>query len=490
MRNFYFPYIEWEILRKPVTITQIDQNQGLPDGKKKIRINRDEDYNLKGLLEFEDPSPKGVYFKPHTNVAGTIAKIFDIHGSSHDISYIIESVVIGDVNITRISEGEEQNTGTAKLHFKALKIKYNNKNEGTHLVEWFLNGPTDHIFWERTERKEKINYIRNRYDSEDKKIDSIDISAKSEASGGDYLWMDLSDFQFLIGKVPNEFGPEWSSNIGIEYKKEWGGIPNIRQREEIEELCSFIFGRQLLSIGYSLLDQKDKLVEAYCHDPWGKNAKSFCSNVAYPPIRIDFPFSRSPKELISQLMPKYFESSDLLRLTEAVWYIWVSREMPIGTNLPILAAALESIINGWFKSKSESHGVYLKKEIFESSIEKEIDKIRKKLDAIFETEKERSNVQKIVNKILRANEFGVMERYRIFFEEIDLKAEPHEWKAINERHKFVHGHARFKEADWSKVLSYVNTYETLLNKVILKLLGYSGKYIDRSTAGWTDKKLA
>ncbi len=490
MRNFYFPHLEWEILHKPITITQIDQNQELPNGKQKIRMKRDEDYTLKCLLEFEDPSPEWVNFRRRSNIAGSIAKSFDIHGSSRGVLYTIESAVIGTVNLTTLFAGKEQTTGIAELYFEGLKMNYRNRNEGTHFVGWYLNGPRDHVFWKATERKGKINYIRNRIDFEDNKIDSIDVSTRSEVGTADYCWIELSDFQFLIGKVPNEFGPPWSSNIGIEYRKKWGGIPNESQRKKIEELCSFVLGRQLLSIGYTVFDQKENLVEAYCHDPWGKNTKSSCSNADLPPVRIQLPSPRSSKELISQLMPKYFELSDLLRLTEAMWYIWVSRGMPTGTNLPILAAALESIINGWFEFKSESHGVYLEKEIFVSLIEKEIIEIRKKLDAIFRTENERLKVQNIVNKILQTNEFGVMERYRIFFEEIDLKIKPHEWDAINERHKFVHGHARFKETDWSKVLSHVNTYETLLNKVILKLLGYSGKYIDRSTTDWTENELA
>lgn len=115
--------------------------------------------------------------------------------------------------------------------------------------------------------------------------------------------------------------------------------------------------------------------------------------------------------------------------------------------------------------------------------------IRKKIDSFYNAESEKSNVSKIMDKIKRANEFGVMERYRIFFEEINLKLESHEWKAIKERHKFVHGHARFKDANWSKIMVYVYTYETLLNKVILKLLDYSGQYIDRSVQGWKNRNL-
>lgn len=488
MVAFSPPYLEWEILRDPITMTKVNGNPELPKGKKKIRIYRDADYNIKAILDFQDPVPKGVYLKAHANVAGGMAKTFDIQGSfDYGASCVIESALIGDTKITRVLDGEEQNSGTATVHFRGLRIKYNNKNEGSHLIEWYLNGPTQQTFWGSTKRKEIKTFTRDRYESEENKIDSIEISGKSHEITGDFLRIKLPDIEFLVARVPDEFRPEWSTNIGIEYRTSWGGIPDALKREKIEELCSFVFGRQLLSIGYTVFDQKENLVEGYSHDPWGKNARSFCSNIDYPPIKIDVHTRGRAKNLISQLLPKYFELSVPLQLTEAIWNIWVSRQMPVGPNIPILAAALESIMHGWFKSKSVSHGVYMKKKDFLDLVEKEIITIRKKLDELFKTEE--TTTQKIIDKMLRANEFGIMERYRIFFKEIGLTLEPKEWKAINERHKFIHGNAIFKEANWKKVMNHVNTYETLLNKVILKLIGYSGNYIDRSSIGWKSEQL-
>ena len=66
----------------------------------------------------------------------------------------------------------------------------------------------------------------------------------------------------------------------------------------------------------------------------------------------------------------------------------------------------------------------------------------------------------------------------------------HEWEAINERHKFVHGRIIFDETDWKRVIQHVNTFETLLHKILLKVLGYSGTFIDRSVLGWNDKQLS
>ncbi len=44
------------MLNKPISITNVEDNQNLPKERKKITIERDEDYNLKSTIEFEDPA--------------------------------------------------------------------------------------------------------------------------------------------------------------------------------------------------------------------------------------------------------------------------------------------------------------------------------------------------------------------------------------------------------------------------------------------------
>jgi hypothetical protein len=157
--------------------------------------------------------------------------------------------------------------------------------------------------------------------------------------------------------------------------------------------------------------------------------------------------------------------------------------MPVGTNLPILAAAMESIMEGWYKyNKSKSQGAYIKDDEFKVLLKDEIDSIRIKL-------KDMPYGDKVVKAILRTNKFGIMERYRVFFEEIGLSIDDNEWKAISGRHKFVHGKISFAETNWELTTQHVDILETLLHKILLKLLGYTGNYIDRSILGWNDKRL-
>jgi cobalamin biosynthesis Co2+ chelatase CbiK len=126
--------------------------------------------------------------------------------------------------------------------------------------------------------------------------------------------------------------------------------------------------------------------------------------------------------------------------------------------------------------------LYLETEQFNELLKENIDDLKKKLDNV-------KNGEKILDNILRANEFGITERYRVFFEEIKLKISQAEMEAIRGRHLFVHGHARFDEIEWEQVIRQVNTLHTLFNKTLLKILEYKWDYIDRSVEGWNDVQL-
>lgn len=152
-------------------------------------------------------------------------------------------------------------------------------------------------------------------------------------------------------------------------------------------------------------------------------------------------------------------------------------------NLAIISSSIETIMDGWFASnKSLSKGLYLKQELFQELMGDFLLKIEKRLESL-------EHGGKIFDKIVRSNEFGIMERYRMFFKEIGLEIRPCEWEAIRGRHHFVHGHAQFQKTDWKQVIPQVNTMQTLFNRTMLKVLGYKGDYIDRSIEGWPDVNL-
>ncbi|MBN1245522.1 hypothetical protein JXA31_08010 [Candidatus Bathyarchaeota archaeon] len=466
---------DWDFLKNPVTINEIVDHAKLPQGAKKIILERDDNYNLKGTLKFED-----LKFLPERDVvAGSFDAGFKVEGISDDglTSCVLESCHIGSISF----KGANDFVGTADLRISKLKMRCS-ENTPIHLREWYVNGPSSYVPFRSAEGKWIQYCTEEQFLSKRNQKNSTNIPI-ANCFSTQVIWCKTKEFRFLITKIPTH-GPKWSTNVGIEYHEDWGRIPEIDERLKIEALCSFVFGKHLLSVGCTTYDEDENIVEVYAHSPWGREAKSSCSKPEYPPIRIHDAPKGSAEKLIEYLLPKYMESCEPLCLEEALWNYWISFDVPVGTNLPIIASALETIIENWYKwKKTKSEGLYLETEMFKALLEENLTHIKKKLEKI-------ENGEKIFNKILRANEFGIMERYRVFFEEINLKANKADWGAISGRHRFVHGHANFDEIDWQQVIRQVNTLHTLFNKTLLKILDYKWDYIDRSVEGWPDAQLS
>ncbi|MCJ7633510.1 hypothetical protein MUP77_14125 [Candidatus Bathyarchaeota archaeon] len=96
--KLFFPYLEWEVLREPVTITEVKDKPELPKGQKRIVIDRDDNYNLRATLSFN--SPLGNDLPTPSAAAGSFSEKFDIQGSYYDlVHYTLESCLIENTTI-------------------------------------------------------------------------------------------------------------------------------------------------------------------------------------------------------------------------------------------------------------------------------------------------------------------------------------------------------------------------------------------------------
>lgn len=91
---------------------------------------------------------------------------------------------------------------------------------------------------------------------------------------------------------------------------------------------------------------------------------------------------------------------------------------------------------------------------------------------------------KLINKISGAYQMGSNERFFTFLEELGLNYGKDEKESIRARNNFTHGGSN---VSYEEVLKNTRTMYLLLARVILKLLGYDGQYIDTSVNGYPRK---
>jgi hypothetical protein len=232
----------------------------------------------------------------------------------------------------------------------------------------------------------------------------------------------------------------------------------------------------MLRVGTTVFDSAGHVLRENANSPWGHDAMS---NARQPdrlvvPI-FDWNRRDETENVLSFVTGAYLAARDELNLSHAVWTMWMAARMAVSFETPLYAAALEALMKGWFASnRSKTKAVYMAAEDFRRVFAEAIDKFQTTANGV-------KYGDRIVRKISAANAMSVNERFDIFFEEIKLRVGEGEASVIQSRNISAHG---TKSDLHPHDLVVVGAgYRTLLNRVILKLLGFKGQYIDYSTVG-------
>jgi hypothetical protein len=269
----------------------------------------------------------------------------------------------------------------------------------------------------------------------------------------------------------------------IEYRKEWG-IPTLEIRKKIREIVSFILGKQLLCVGFSEYDEQGRFVKKVATSPWGNNIIHASKQPAIPPIKFDIGRRGLFEKVLSDLIPQYLNLCEELKLSAVLWRYWVSNDQPIELALPILHSGVEILAKAWSKSnRSKRKGVYLQREEYKKILGPEFEIIKNRLLST-----EYGN--RMVSKITRAYEMSQNEMLYSFFDEISLPLGKHENNALRARNKMAHDALRTSsKQEIVEAICLTNAYKTFFHRIILKVLGYTGPYVDYSIPGYPVKDI-
>jgi hypothetical protein len=384
--------------------------------------------------------------------------------------------------------------------------------ETTH-IDWFLNGPQDSVFPRWSDHQHDFGYLR-RIDGHPE----FTLASGSALPGRivDCAVVQLPKFCFVLRSVPQEFGPSWSKNVAIEYSTKLSPIPDADTREAVAEIVSFVLGRRLIDVGDSALATYDS---GFCMQDWersrgkmlpvavktdfpfhlrswnprGPNVRTVCSRIDFPPI----PINRQARadalnieDVLARLVPVYLERRKALALHDALWRYWTFQELPLGINLPMLVTGIEILAAAWFSSPSSpSHGNFTPKKEFVALLEEDFRTMRAKLTRAAALDLSMAHLQNqaILDALMQRMEdsfqMGSTSRTRAFFRELGVTPTVGQLEAMKGRHAQIHGEAAHKKP--RELWGLSENLRTLFYKTMLRLLDYSGKYLD-----WAERKPA
>lgn len=472
----YPPHLEWEFLHSEQSIKNPELPEGvdLPGTPRLLKVTRDDQYSLKATIT--GTIDKDRYSAEETH-PGRFIRPFEIKGAGWDGTYELSGCFINKTQCEFADFPEFQ------ANLDIWKILWTKENPGSHplwLTEWYLNGyHSREIFNRHTIRLHTSEYTREREVYRDPEQHFEGGSGHSISS--DYAYIRCPDFGFIVHEVPEDLGPAWSESIGIEYREEFGRIPDPSEREAVSEIVGFIMGKRLFNVGYSVYDEFGIPLELFTIKSWGDSITSLCKAAAFPPILFRVGTNKF-ETLLQDLVPKYLEARETLDLDGALLRYWIGGKSPLSTDVPIIASGIEILANAWFKSeRSKNKGTYLPKEEFSALVEEEFASIADKLG-------DNPHRDRILDKMRGANNRGSGEKVELFFQELGLNIGTLEREAIKARNKMIHTRVTASGQEQIEDLVRLSfAYRTLFHRVMLKLLGYSGKYIDYATEGLPER---
>jgi hypothetical protein len=468
------PHLEWEFSDFPITIEQLkfEKNNWGFEESPTIVIWRNENYQLIGKI-----TGSVADFRKHEDndfigqgniLKGQLITGFDSSGNIVELKECLFTGIHINSRQFPFAEGE--------LSIDAIHIRFASTEiiKPKTRLEWFVCEKVSVRLYRTTYRNKKLENKKIRVGIDDF-VDSIENHIGSSYSK-DYTVVNLPDYKFIVATVPESLLDKNVEGICFEYRENLELVT-----EDIIDgtkcFLSFLLGNELQNLGYSIVSGND-LLEVYLYSIAKLNHKE-----TMPPIKFNTKYDWGDLSfLLNSFLPAYLNLRNSLNLDDALKKYWISKRIPLGANLPVLASALETIAGEYLKTKKNT-SEYISESDYLTLIEKEKEQLEIKLSSI-------EGGQIILNKILGAFRKGPNEKMNIFFSEINIEIGDLERRAINLRNKMAHGNRDYsKDKNIHNDLIHSNIYKLLFHRVILKLIGYDGYYIDYSLQGCPSKHI-
>jgi len=492
----HLPHVEWEGLQEPYAITSVDETPAAP-GAERIEMWRDEAYKMRGKLtgmghEAFDARPDiriGDFMTGET-LTGWTEVVTDASLRDDGTLDVVKRRWVYELPDCDIlnpfihwAKGEPE-TFACDLSPHGVRRVASPAVKPARLTDWYLNGPDSDGIYPGVIRRELAEEYRRTVFGPDVTYPAMPLRHKEDAG---YASVEYDGGRFLICEVPRGCGPSWSRNIGIEFRREWGEIPDDGCREAIGEIVAFAMGRRLMHVGFTAFDEVGWPTDEVSYNPWGDNAASVCKIPDRAPIKYgrEAPHDRL-ETVLAELVPAYLAKRNELGLKDVLWLYWLSREATLGIDLLVASAGLDRLTNRWpWSAGSKKRGVFLEAKEFKRITRGEFKAIAAKLEGV----EGKEHIMRALNAAYEIR--GVRAKRDVFFAELGLPVGPVEEQALKARNPVAHGYgtSRSSGADIERMIHDSDAYLTLLERVLLKLLGYNGSYVDRSAPGFPETPL-
>ncbi len=429
-----------------------------------LKVFRDDLFHLQVILESDTPINQDL-LQLDIKMGGKIVP-FTIKGKNESDSNI---QIINCIPISRKTESSEDNSYSISIHLECESFLRDTQEPSLYYITNYLNGFPPIGFNNTISSRIKTYHYEN-----ERAIDSIhsDLMMNNRSI---FHSIDCEEFSFIIHVYHDDNPPKWSKKIGIEWSNRFGKSIDENIILQISEILGFLTGCHLIPINTVAYSSEGKVVFLHMKNHNVRCVDQLCKMKKKSLIPW-WEIIRS--EEIGQTVSRYLEDREPYKLHFLLASYWIGQRLPRGLDIPIYHSGLDTLANYWLKiSGTPTQKHWIPKDKYKEILEEYLPQILEKI-------KDQQNCHAVKSNIERANEISLSKKIDFLFEGNNLRKSDKENDAIKNRNK-VHDISKLSyRNNFDDTVNRSYVYLILINRIILKILGYSGKYFDYSQSGW------
>lgn len=478
-----YNFFDIERSLRDFNITQENMDEIQFEDVNKFRVFRDNDYNINisCIIELTQFNQNNYNKKKTINnkellIGSTIPEGKLKINLCEDYSVVFESCYV--VKNTRTINKKEY-----IITCRHIEGKDSSKSFSV-LKEWLLNGDSTGLYY-------YSNKMFN-FEVEEATFGSygdleFPIKQLNTVRGcqGSFIHIKYKDTAFDIHFIDKSYGPQWSNNLSISYFEKYGRIPSLKERNIIRNYLSFFIGKKLIYVGNSTFDENGNQIGFVMETPntYSFDIKKICLNAAEAPIGTNYDSLPNYFNVVQKYIETFEAIYDKLDFESFFNSYWYAKRVAKPIDLPILASALEHLMKKWYENVEMNPETLL---IAKKDFSKRIQPIKELVKNQFIDTIHTERMERFIYKM---NIMSVNEQMLNFFKKIGMPLGKDELMALKARNISVHGAYDKNSNDYKEIFKISQIYENIITRVVLKLLNYSGKYIDYGIIGYPEKDI-
>lgn len=461
-----------------------------------------EDFINKGHFKVGVPGPlhfpiKDLAINRDKNFNLTLTTTSDSHSKSEAIDYPPGTVRMNDdaIELTSISGSTVRMNGvqpfkntistdkngnslrTELSSVSSVEAEIRDIKTGEYLVEWLENVDDGHFMWPESVETNIKNHTLISIGTVPNKVE-IQEESSSKEFGRSGVFLEVGVHQLYLVSSGDD-----AKSVGVKSGYIlYLGIPTSEEREKVRNCLSFVLGRPLIKTGYSIFDSEWLLVSFKSIGAYSFDGAAFSMH-SLPPSPLGKKYQGEiDGHIVNTLVNAIYNNYEKYKFGHLSWAYWHAVCAPIHVAAVHFVACIESLQ----KSYIENNGKIFSSALMERSKWKLFRKAA--LEALNNAGLEEAEKKVFESKIGSLNQAPQSILTERFLNHLDMDFSAGEKSAWQQRNNAAHGNEIEKGGE-ILLIREIKILKVIFHRVLLKVMGGGGYYIDYYSVGFPIKFL-